>query len=210
MPTSGIALPGFNSITLKTKNKTLILALTFTGFPLVAQVPMQLPQSMIDMQKAALKQSGIRYESGELQSFAKKVKSVKLNHDTEDDVREKLGNPTMNSKFSGKTTWGYTFMTDMNTRSQEVVTASIVFGSDGKVLSVQITKGNGLHNETVYSKGDPMSGSEASSGASTKGSNHFPVQDSAPQNPTEGQIYFNSTDSHFYGWNGKEWRQLDK
>jgi hypothetical protein len=31
----------------------------------------------------------------------------------------------------------------------------------------------------------------------------------APSSPTAGQIYFDSGDSHFYGWNGSAWKQLD-
>lgn len=31
----------------------------------------------------------------------------------------------------------------------------------------------------------------------------------APGSPTEGTMYFNSTDKHFYGWNGTAWVQLD-
>lgn len=30
-----------------------------------------------------------------------------------------------------------------------------------------------------------------------------------PATPTAGEIYFNSADSHFYGWNGSAWKQLD-
>jgi hypothetical protein len=30
-----------------------------------------------------------------------------------------------------------------------------------------------------------------------------------PTNPKPGMIIFNETDNHFYGWNGKSWRQLD-
>jgi len=32
---------------------------------------------------------------------------------------------------------------------------------------------------------------------------------SAPASPAAGQIYFNSTDSHFYGYNGTAWKRLD-
>jgi len=32
---------------------------------------------------------------------------------------------------------------------------------------------------------------------------------SAPSTPREGTIYFNSSDKHFYGWNGTAWKQLD-
>ena len=30
-----------------------------------------------------------------------------------------------------------------------------------------------------------------------------------PQNPYPGQIYLNTTDKHFYGWNGESWLKLD-
>jgi len=32
---------------------------------------------------------------------------------------------------------------------------------------------------------------------------------SAPGSPALGQIYFNTGDTHFYGWNGSAWKQLD-
>lgn len=31
----------------------------------------------------------------------------------------------------------------------------------------------------------------------------------APSEPEEGDIYYNSTDNHFYGYNGTDWVQLD-
>lgn len=31
----------------------------------------------------------------------------------------------------------------------------------------------------------------------------------APANPQQGQVYYNTTDNHFYGWNGAAWVQLD-
>jgi len=30
-----------------------------------------------------------------------------------------------------------------------------------------------------------------------------------PTSPQSGSIYFNTTDFHFYGWNGNSWKQLD-
>lgn len=37
----------------------------------------------------------------------------------------------------------------------------------------------------------------------------FKNKSSAPSNPIEGSIYYNSTDKHFYGYNGTSWVQLD-
>jgi hypothetical protein len=34
-------------------------------------------------------------------------------------------------------------------------------------------------------------------------------QSSAPSSPTAGQIYFDSSAGHFYGWDGTAWKQLD-
>jgi hypothetical protein len=39
-------------------------------------------------------------------------------------------------------------------------------------------------------------------------SNIVPVS-AAPANPVDGQIYFDSTTLHFFGWNGTAWKQLD-
>lgn len=37
----------------------------------------------------------------------------------------------------------------------------------------------------------------------------FTGRSSAPTSPNEGRVYYNSTDKHFYGWNGTAWKQLD-
>lgn len=37
----------------------------------------------------------------------------------------------------------------------------------------------------------------------------LPNHDTAPATPASGALYFNTTDSHFYGWNGEQWKQLD-
>lgn len=36
-----------------------------------------------------------------------------------------------------------------------------------------------------------------------------PNHSSAPSSPQSGSLYFNTTDFHFYGWNGSIWKQLD-
>ena len=37
----------------------------------------------------------------------------------------------------------------------------------------------------------------------------LPNHSSAPSSPQSGSLYFNTTDFHFYGWNGSIWKQLD-
>jgi hypothetical protein len=37
----------------------------------------------------------------------------------------------------------------------------------------------------------------------------LPNHSSAPLSPQSGSLYFNTTDFHFYGWNGSIWKQLD-
>ncbi len=37
----------------------------------------------------------------------------------------------------------------------------------------------------------------------------LPNHSTAPTSPSSGALYFNTTDFHFYGWNGGQWKQLD-
>jgi len=37
----------------------------------------------------------------------------------------------------------------------------------------------------------------------------LPNNSTAPTSPASGALYFNTTDFHFYGWNGGQWKQLD-
>jgi len=37
----------------------------------------------------------------------------------------------------------------------------------------------------------------------------LPNHSSAPSLPSSGALYFNTTDFHFYGWDGGQWKQLD-
>lgn len=54
--------------------------------------------------------------------------------------------------------------------------------------------------------------SEFSGSVYVSGSNStivLPNHSSAPSLPNSGALYFNTTDFHFYGWNGGQWKQLD-
>ena len=100
-------------------------------------------------------------------------------------------------------------------------------------MSVSVTKN--LTNVTISSVG--VSGRNGTSGTSglsintgsfaITGSNTFvgnqtisgslyvsssfvlPNHTTAPASPSSGSLYFNITDSHFYGWDGGQWKQLD-
>ena len=37
----------------------------------------------------------------------------------------------------------------------------------------------------------------------------LPNHATAPSSPNSGSLYFNTTNSHFYGWDGVQWKQLD-
>jgi len=54
---------------------------------------------------------------------------------------------------------------------------------------------------------DGTSGTSGTSG--TNGGSVAPNFSSAPASPTSGSLYFNTTNSHFYGWDGGQWKQLD-
>lgn len=85
-------------------------------------------------------------------------------------------------------------------------TCYLVIRNDGHLGSVKVQKISGSDNELLFVKGD------AQSPASEEGgfvSGLLPSLEAAPSNPKPGQTYLNTTDSHFYGWNGKAWRQLD-
>jgi hypothetical protein len=52
-------------------------------------------------------------------------------------------------------------------------------------------------------------GSETAPWDNTFTNNLVLTEQSQPSSPYPGQIYFSSADSHFYGWNGTTWKQLD-
>jgi hypothetical protein len=87
-------------------------------------------------------------------------------------------------------------------------------GMDGHLTNIVIEKIKETGKETVYEKGDNQ-GTVTPQQKIENLNKGLPEQallapNIQPESPKPGQIYFNSTDSHFYGWNGTEWVQLDK
>jgi hypothetical protein len=187
---------------------------------MVAQVPKSPPlppgvkEKVEKMQKQALNNAGIETDESSLAAFVKKIKTIKIGEDTPDDVIKLLGKPVARSTFQGTETLSYMSMPSMDMS----VATSIQIGLSGKVSAIKVNKtqqgaGYGTGGE-IFSKGSwEMPGQSSqlmkSSNDSGSQSDHFPLRDNAPENPTEGQIYFNKTDKHFYGWDGTSWLKLD-
>jgi hypothetical protein len=216
---------GFNSIipktTLKIMNIKSLVAVSSSvvcaiGF-LNAQVPdyqnIKLPsgykQQMEKMQKQVMKNAGIETDESSLSLFMAKIKTVKIAEDTPDDVINKLGKPYNRSKWEGTETLNYSAMPEVGT----MIMTSIQIGRSGKVTSVKVSKAGNQGSSELYSKGAFEMSGVASGGSQSSNvpsaSDHFPLKETAPDNPTEGQIYFNKTDKHFYGWDGTAWLKLD-
>ncbi len=74
----------------------------------------------------------------------------------------------------------------------------------------------GIYQETAaarnYYAGRTLFGTTTDDGVSAvqvAGGGLRLVGAAAPATPAEGTLYFNSTDKHFYGYNGTAWVQLD-
>ena len=141
-------------------------------------------------------------EKEELPDFVKKLKTIKINEDSEDDVIEKIGEPTVRNVLFGTKVWNYNF--------GAVGLCAVEFDLNQKVAHIYFTKVGSNGVEMIYSSGTPQHGPNAGGTKNTdEASGINSVAASAPASPKEGQIYFNSTEKHFYGWNGSEWKQLD-
>jgi hypothetical protein len=167
-------------------------------------------QILNKMSSDSLKMSGIR-DAKELPDFITKFKSVKVSSDTEGDVLSKLGDPSTKNSLFGKKVWNYTFLS-LNPKEMNSVTCSIEYGADQKVTYASIVASNARGMEQIYSQGTSQINPNAGSSNAADNKNETTkanVQATSPASPTEGDIYFNSSDKHFYGWNGSEWKQLD-
>jgi len=144
------------------------------------------------------RQVKITASSGDLEEFVSKIKKLNINVDSADEVGELLGKPNSKYKLDGKEIWWYLFDND---GSQ--VHCQIWINTEKILICVKVIK---VGSGEIYSKGN---NSEVNSSKSLNNSNKLVVPGYSASNPTPGQIYFDTSDSHFYGWNGKEWIQLD-
>lgn len=90
----------------------------------------------------------------------------------------------------------------------------IKFSSEGLMTDISIDKITEYGKEVIYRKHQDISDTGpkkvVDDSQSEKTPNQFILLPTVtPENPSKGQIYFNTTNNHFYGWNGTEWLQLD-
>ena len=134
-----------------------------------------------------------------LEKFVTNVKLLNVGKDTVDEVVSALGR-TYGGK--NKSPYGesmvYQFKTDGNT-----VSATIAFDPLGILKLISITKYTPSGPEEIYNKKSDVS-------VINNNNSEMIAPINQPNNPKTGQIYFNVNDSHFYGWNGSIWNQLDK
>ncbi len=197
---------------MKRKKINVLAALSFS-VAILCITPQAFAQSkeqidaMKKLQAAALKKTGHK-TTDELPAFIKKLKVIKIGSDSEDDVVNQIGEPSSKNVLFGKKVWRYEFM---STDKIGMVVCSIEYDLNLKVANIQVTKGGMGGVEMLYSNGTPQLGPNAVSPTASSGnslSNASP-EATSPSAPKEGQLYFNTTDKHFYGWNGTEWKQLD-
>lgn len=84
------------------------------------------------------------------------------------------------------------------------VSCKLKIGKDGKLSNIRVEKYMQDTTDVLYFKGD--SEDKISNGNACNG--QMPLTSEHPQNPNPGQIYFNSNDRHFYGWDGTSWLKL--
>jgi hypothetical protein len=160
------------------------------------------------LQADAMNKAGLKTTDA-LPDFIKKLKGITIGTDTEDDVVSKIGEPSSKNVLFGKKVWRYEFMSSGEQLGG--VVCMIEYDLNQKVANIAVTKAGMGGVEMLYSQGTPQLGPNAVPPAASNGDtlSKASPEPTAPSSPKEGQIFFNSTDKHFYGWNGTDWKQLD-
>ena len=89
------------------------------------------------------------------------------------------------------------------------VSVEVAFPLNGRLSSIKVEKITQTGSEIVYSQsseGGPETPPEPTVGTVPF---RLATLEQHPSDPVSGELYLNTSDGHFYGWNGKEWRQLD-
>lgn len=153
--------------------------------------------------------SGLVRNESELADFIINVKQLNVGIDSPDVLANMLGKPSLKTRQAGIEEWQYNFMLE-NTQNIEdfektQVSCKLKVGKDGKISNIRVEKYTQDTTDILYVKGDLED--KRSNANSCNG--QIPLTTEHPQNPNSGQIYFNSSDKHFYGWDGASWLKLD-
>ena len=154
--------------------------------------------------------SGVDINEEQLATFLRDVRTLELGSDGPDQIIETVGAPHVREKEGGHESWKYSFILGMeqnpSSGMMEVgkayqVDAVLELGLNGVLNTVKVERFRSGETEVLYRQGKESS--PAADIAAVE------VSTNAPDNPEPGNIYLNSSDGHFYGWNGVEWRRLD-
>ncbi|MEY3480850.1 MAG: hypothetical protein RIQ71_1625 [Verrucomicrobiota bacterium] len=133
-----------------------------------------------------------------LESFAENIKTVEIAQDSRDDIERKVGAPWSKTDFGGRETWQYVFGPAM---------AWVQFDTSGKVIAVRVAKiggAGGMSMVDVFTKGKLVFAGDGA-GDQESSARFFEGLVEPPPSPIEGEVYFNTSDKRFYGWNGTSW-----
>jgi len=134
-----------------------------------------------------------------LEQFVQNIRTIAVGSDGPDDVIAKIGaQPWSRDSFNGRDTWRLVFEGSSGPDSY------IHFDEAGKVAAIRVTKSAGGTMSEVLVQGQMR----LVGGGDQSGAESFVALAAPPTFPREGQVYFDTKEKHFYGWNGSAWIKL--
>lgn len=157
----------------------------------------------------------------ELNELLNGIRKLEVSVESADEIESKIGIPIDKKKTTDGQKWIYFDPLDSVASSRGKLSIYISINNYGKLDSIVAYKGSDViytksnlpnivsENKSISSRGDATQKPSSSLSGGDYGV-PFPVMDSFPSAPKPGQAFLNTSDSHFYAWNGKEWIQLDQ
>jgi hypothetical protein len=154
--------------------------------------------------------SGVNINEKQLGAFLQDVKTLEVGSDGPDQIVQTIGAPHVRDKEAGRERWKYSFILglepDPSSGMMEFgkayqVDAVLEIAVTGALENVKVERLRRGETEVLYRRGNEN--------VSSGGAAATVVAASLPAAAAPGTIYLNSSDGHFYGWNGTEWRRLD-
>jgi len=89
------------------------------------------------------------------------------------------------------------------------VDCNMAFDSTRRVSGIEVGKVSAQGRELIYSRSSEEAGIvEVQEGGAVEAAQPSQASATPPESPSLGQIYFNTTEKSFYGWNGTAWDKL--